>query len=319
MHLGLSLAESLRVELESFQSPYFVTLTLDPKLFEGPEDAVRWIQKHGVISEFVRMLRRKGYLLDDRYFACWEFQANGWPHWHLVFDASFIPFAAICEAWSAAGWAGTDGRKRWGQRPEFGGKGTAPVFGSVRFRIKGRECLGALCHYLTKYVTKMPEGGWPAWLGRSLVHIRRWSTSREFWRNAPPPRPARKVTEWAKLRGKYFDPDEEWVEDEEFLRKIGKVIRTIAQRCDACGDKSVVLEEGVVVGEVEGGGGIGAAGAAAPRLRWRWVGLINGAVWNDPRESSPTFKLLDEVERSSFVVSDVRGCELLRSLAGGGG
>jgi hypothetical protein len=192
----------------------------------------------------------------------------------------------------------------------FKGKGQKPVFGSVNFQLRGRESLGAMCHYLTKYVTKVPAGGWPEWLGRFNGQLRRWSTSRDFWRATTPPRSASKVTEFSKLRDKYFDPAEEWAEDDEFLRKIQKTRKTISQRVESCGCSSVVLEE-VVVPAAKAG--------ELARVAWRWVGMISAAVWNDPHEETPTFKLLDEVDRSSFVVADPRGVELLRSMVGGDG
>jgi hypothetical protein len=71
----------------------------------------------------------------------------------------------------------------------------------------------------------------------------------------------------------------------------------------------VVLEEVVIPAEKSGD---------LARVAWRWVGMIKAPVWDDPREKSPVFKLLDEVDKSSFVVADSVGVQLLRSLAGCG-
>ena len=309
MHKGLLLRDALKRELESFQSPFFVTCTVDPEMFpEGPEGALKWVQEGGVLSEFVRSLRRGGHLLDTRYVWVLEFQEDsGFPHWHLIFDALRVPFSELCESWAAAGWAGKRGRERWGPRPRYEGKGQRPVFGSVQFRVKGREELGRLCHYLTKYVTKMPVAGWPEWITKTTRQLRRWSTSRDFWRSGPPPHAPKKVTEWSKLRGKYFDKDEVWEEDDEFLRRIGKREKTsIGDRLESCGKGSVVLEEVRVV----------PVDATPERVAWRYVGMIAEPVWMDPEEESPTFKLLDEVSPTSFVVNDKRGRDLLYALAG---
>jgi hypothetical protein len=236
-----------------------------------------------------------------------EFQENGWAHWHLIFDAAFVHFDVLCDAWAKAGWGGRAGVERWGVRPKYVGKGQKPVFGSVNFQLRGRESLGAMCHYLTKYVTKMPAGGWPGWLGRFNGQLRRWSTSRNFWRNTPAPRAASKVTEWSKLRGKYFDPAEEWDENDELLRKYKKTRKTISERIEGCGDSSVVLEE-VVVPAAQAG--------QLATVRWRFLGMIKEPIWNDPREKTPTFRVLDDVDKSSFVVADAHGVALLRSLVG---
>jgi hypothetical protein len=306
---GLGLRDCLKVELESFASPFMVTCTVNQDRFEGPEDALRWIQGGGVVSEFVRVLRRAEHLLDKRYACFLEFQENGWPHWHLIFDASFIPFEVLCEAWAKAGWSGKAGRDRWGERPSFEGKGQKPVFGGVNFRLKGRESLGAMCHYLTKYVTKIPAGGWPSWLMQWHGQVRRWSVSRDFWRSSAPPRSVRKVTEFSKLRGKYFDPDEEWEEDDEFLRKIRKTSKSIRHRVEGCGASSVVLEEVQFVDP----------GTATTVFKWRWVGMISADVWRDPDLAVPTFNKLDDSGFGYFVIHESDKGDLLRSLVRGGG
>jgi hypothetical protein len=307
MAKGLRLRDCLRAELESFRSPYFVTLTINRELFPGgPEDAFTWVRDHGSISEFVRDLRRAGHLLDNRYVAVLEFQEDEWPHWHLIFDAEFVPFDVICDAWTRAGWAGRPGKLRWGDRPKYEGKGQKPAFGGVRFRVKGRESLGAVCHYLTKYVTKFPDGGWPQWVLR-LRSVRRWSTSRDFWRTSSPPRDPQKVTEWSKLRNKYFDPSEEWEEDEEFLVKIGKSKKTIGERLAGCGSGSVVLEE-VELPPGEDG---------QPQTRWRFMGMVKADVWRDPSLGDrSTFKKLEECSPTHFVLSDPHGVSILRILLG---
>jgi hypothetical protein len=311
---GLALRDCLKRELESFKSPYFVTLTIDRERFPGgPEEAMEWVQSGGVISEFVRILRRGGFLLDSRYFQCSEFQDDGgWPHWHLVFDAEFVPFFDICDAWAAAGWSGRAGRERWGERP-ISERGGRPVFGSVSFRVKGKSELGRICHYLTKYLTKMPAAGWPAWVQTTSRQLRRWSTSRDFWRASPPPVSGKKVTEFSKLRGKYFDPNEEWEEDDQFLRKIGKTKKSIAQRLDSCGSTSVLLDE------VELPPG---PGETKSRIAWRYAGMISSDVWADPRSAAPTFSQVVEMDERSFVVDEqtvtrlgVPAVGVLRSLA----
>jgi hypothetical protein len=116
------------------------------------------------------------------------------------------------------------------------------------------------------------------------------------------------VTEFSRLRDKYFDADEEWVEDDAFLRKIGRTRQSIGHRCEGCGEKSVVLEE-VAVQDASARGGV--------VWRWRFVGLIAGSVWRDPDLPEPTFRRLDERDRTSFVVLDADGGALLRSLARG--
>jgi hypothetical protein len=98
-------------------------------------------------------------------------------HFHILVDASFIPHDALHASWPkhrppgatpigpgrpAFGWA-------WISKPEFAGGAKHAA------------------RYATKYLIKVPEYGFPAWVLEMGAdrRIRRYSTSRGFW-NRPP-------------------------------------------------------------------------------------------------------------------------------------
>lgn len=75
----------------------FVTLTVDPKLFESPRDAYDTAKDR--VRRVIHELRARGYEI-RRYAAKLELQGNGFPHWHLLVDTrAFIADAEVREVW----------------------------------------------------------------------------------------------------------------------------------------------------------------------------------------------------------------------------
>ena len=72
-----------------------LTLTIDPQLFESPDAAFRFVTDRSCIGRTMQHLRRAGVLNGVHWFAVIEWQANGWPHWHLLVDADRIPFDVL--------------------------------------------------------------------------------------------------------------------------------------------------------------------------------------------------------------------------------
>jgi hypothetical protein len=156
----------------SWRSPMMLTLTIDPELFESPKAAFDYVSEHRCISVLMQNLRRFGVLEDNRrgYFYVVEWQQNGWPHWHVLVDADFIPFDKLAEAWNR-NWDG------WRERVVAG----RPGFGSVRFSKPGKTSRHAAM-YATKYLIKFPEHGFPDWvMDQPRRRVHRYSVSRGFW------------------------------------------------------------------------------------------------------------------------------------------
>jgi hypothetical protein len=315
MRRGLTVRDRLDTELCHFACPYQVVLTVDRELFpDGPESAYRWVQETHAISEFVKGLRRLGWLAEGRYFSVLEFQMKkdraGWPHWHVVFDTSFIPFFDLAEAWAKAGWGGSAGKARWGERPVTRiDKNSRPVFGRVWFVMKGER--KGLVRYLTQYLVKQPKEGLPEWALDTRLQLRRWSTSRGFWRIAaaldqkPVPE-----SDFASLRERYVDDDDEWGDAGGMLEKVLKIRSrpTLRHRLSECGKKSVVLVQTAT--DLPDGWF---------RWRWRYVGNVPSPVWSSPEEQkgcrgTPLWERPVDVKRSSFCVSSPADVAFLSSL-----
>jgi hypothetical protein len=309
MQQGLRVRDRLRAELESFRCPMQLVVTIDRALFpDGPESAYRWVQETHALSEFVKRLRRGGWLHNGKYFRVLEFQMkkspDGWPHWHVVVDSGFIPFWEIADAWAAAGWGGKLGLARWGPRPKTViGNGSRPVFGGVWFTQKGS--VSRIIKYLTSYLVKQPAAGLPEWVLDTRLQLRRWSASHGFWSSSSPA-----PVSFSDLRGKYVEDGEEWGDGDGVLQPVDRVERSrcsLRHRLASCGEKTAVLVQTRVK--------VGADGFGLDR--WRFVGLIPAPVWKTPLETGCTGSRLWEYPiggGKEFIVSREKDLAFLSSL-----
>lgn len=173
--LGYALRDRLRAALSTFRAVYMLTLTVDPELFRrgtdpDPEGAYRYLCRKRCVARLVDQLYEAGYLRSKRYFYVVEWQEHTeFPHFHVVLDAQFIPFREICRCWNSF-------------RPPWAGPivGKRPGFGSVQFTKRSTDADGC-ARYVSKYLTKHPQHGYPAWVMDAEYRIRRFSTSRGFW------------------------------------------------------------------------------------------------------------------------------------------
>jgi hypothetical protein len=171
--LGRDLREKLIKVLSTFQSVYMLTETVDPSNFpDDPESAFRYVTQRRCIARLVDRLYKLGHLHSRRYFVVVEWQGNGYPHWHILLDASFVPFSAITGVWDSF-------------RPPWLGPavGQRPPMGSSRFTKtwEGDDAGVRAGRYAAKYLTKHPADGYPQWVMQARYRIRRYSTSRGFW------------------------------------------------------------------------------------------------------------------------------------------
>jgi hypothetical protein len=178
-HCGPVIGRKLRARLldrvKGWKSPMMLTLTVDPTLFlGGPQEAWQYVQDHRAIGNLVKWLWRSGYLLRRDYFCGLEFQGNdkgGWPHWHLLVDAKFVPFEKLGAAW---------GRNRSADMgPVQEGR---PAFGFVSYTAGGGGSdASKAVNYATKYLCKPPREGLPPWVKSYTGRVHRYSTSHGFW------------------------------------------------------------------------------------------------------------------------------------------
>lgn len=172
--LGANLRKRLEPILETFGGLLMVTFTVDPSLFIDAAQAYFYMRDRRCIARTIQDLDRGGYLHSRRYFYVVEWQKHTQQaHFHVLLDASFIPWQFLLDSWSK-------------HRPETAGPVVSgrPAFGTVL--ISKPRFSGGAAHaarYVTKYLTKTPEYGFPKWVLQMGMYtrIRRYSTSRGFW------------------------------------------------------------------------------------------------------------------------------------------
>ncbi|HLL89103.1 MAG TPA: hypothetical protein VK324_07345 [Tepidisphaeraceae bacterium] len=226
---GLTLRERLVDVLATFTGRMMWTFTIDPTLFSSPAAAYAYVREKRCISNVMRRLRDRGHLHSNRYICVVEWQRETeMPHFHVLADASFIPFQLVCDLWNR-------------YRPELAGpvQGARPGFGSVRFSApRFADARHAAC-YCCAYLIKYPQHGYPAWVldhrpkAGVRVQVHRYATSRGFWGTAADPDDA------ADPAAVEQEPQgNDLVDDAEDADDDGSTIR---ERLAKCGQRTVVL------------------------------------------------------------------------------
>ena len=172
--------EKLRPVIGSWGKGTMITLTIDRKRFEGPEQAYLEIQAKRAVHEFVKKLHRRGLIETAEFFYAIEFHPSSpeWVHWHLAVRATaedILPAEELGlnrflgQHWLADLWG--HGLVCVSAGPEE----TVTEDGEV---IDGGEFSAEhLMHYLTKYISKQDVEP-PAWVLDSTRRFRKFSTSR---------------------------------------------------------------------------------------------------------------------------------------------
>lgn len=164
--IGLSIREKLKPVVASWKGIVMLSLTVNPKQFESPEKAYRFVSDGRLISRLVRELCRRDALASGKFFSVVEFQKNGYPHWHVLLESEFIPHELIAEVWN-----------RWGPSHCEDGPDLGFVWIS-QYRFKNPDHAAA---YATKYLIKTPQDGWPDWVLDYRGQIHRCSRSRNLF------------------------------------------------------------------------------------------------------------------------------------------
>lgn len=149
--LAVELREKLRPVVAKFNACLMITLTADPKKFDGPKAVWEYIGAKRSMSVLMQYLRRQGVLSGPEWFAALEFHKSGYPHYHAVVNAKYIPHKMVLDGWK---------------------------LGHVSLsRSKGFQSADHAVNYVTKYVMK-PDYIAPEWVLGMESRIRRFSTSR---------------------------------------------------------------------------------------------------------------------------------------------
>jgi hypothetical protein len=69
-----------------WRSTRFITLTVDPSLFDSAQDAWEYLTKNKKIAQLIHNLKRTQGISVRDYVWILEFHRNGFPHWHILVD-----------------------------------------------------------------------------------------------------------------------------------------------------------------------------------------------------------------------------------------
>lgn len=146
--VGRKLRAALEARADLFPVPRLLTLTIDRKGtrtqrgFMDPEAAHRFVTQGKYIPRLMRALgiARWVWVLEPH-------KGEGWPHWHLLVDASELADHRVPLKMAWGFW-----RNDW----KIGG-----------LKLSKGSFEGGAVHairYVTKYLTKYPEEGFPSWM-----------------------------------------------------------------------------------------------------------------------------------------------------------
>ncbi|MCE9545275.1 MAG: hypothetical protein K8T25_07130 [Planctomycetia bacterium] len=272
--MAASIRSKLIEVLKTFDGVFMLTLTLDPEPFKvrhgvlAAEEAHKYVMEKRCIARLVQALVESGQLTSRRYFVVTEFHENGFPHWHVLVESKRVDHHILRQAWDSfrPKWAGPVNHANGCDCPQCGGLSPVaklrPAFGAVKFSAPKFESPMHAAFYATKYLTKQPSEGWPAWVLASPRRIRRVSTSRGFWPKDQREKPRRAESEQAELDGRrekrlrgMLEDAQGYVEHSvecfcEFCRNAiqaredikPKPRKNIGERMLTCGDTCTVVE-----------------------------------------------------------------------------
>jgi len=127
-----------------------LTITINPKLIKNPEKAYEYVTKNKFIS------RLMGLLGVTAYFSVLEFQKNGFPHWHIVCNA-YLDNKKVKKF-----------LKKWG---------LGKIYKITKTKTSNKA---HAINYVTKYLIKYPDSGFPEWVMNRRKKIRFINTSRSI-------------------------------------------------------------------------------------------------------------------------------------------
>ncbi len=150
---GWIVRQRLLAKASGWNRPAVLTLTVDREGFSSPVQAYRAVTRKKLVWRLMRALGVK------RWFWVLEYQQKtgaGWPHWHILIDLNDVPGGRVDlgKAWEL--W-----RDTWG-------------VGGLQLEVRDVEfhSVEHALMYITKYLMKQPEGGFPTWVLKSRQSIR---------------------------------------------------------------------------------------------------------------------------------------------------
>jgi hypothetical protein len=103
--LGEELLRRCVPAIANFKNILMLTLTLNRDLFPDAQSAYGYLKSRRCVGEVMRKLYRSKHpqirMHSKKYLQVLEWQADGWPHFHLAVDASYIPFEELSRLWNS--------------------------------------------------------------------------------------------------------------------------------------------------------------------------------------------------------------------------
>ena len=168
---GIAVREQLIQKAAMFKAPRLYTITVNREWFASPEEAYHYVME----KKFISRLLTKEFSI-SRW--CWVLEAqensgDGWPHWHILIDVGDLPGAWYHRQTKETRNTEPENRFGWCYIPHFFDLGR--VHRLLRKWKIGEQCyLSTRCdsfknpvhaiRYITKYLIKSPERGFPRWL-----------------------------------------------------------------------------------------------------------------------------------------------------------
>lgn len=168
---GLALKRHLLAKAALFKSPRLYTVTINRAWFKSPEEAYNYVLGKKFLARLLTKemgVRRWLWVLEAQ-----ENSGEGWPHWHILMDVSDLP----------GRWYHSGSRETRVTKPKEGrGWAYIPHFFDLNrvHRLLREWKIGEQCkltvrrdefnspehaiNYIVKYLIKMPERGYPAWM-----------------------------------------------------------------------------------------------------------------------------------------------------------
>lgn len=151
---GWVVRQRLLARQQLWRQPRLLTLTIDRRNFSSPVAAHREVtSKHRVVE----LLRALGVKLWVWVLEFQQLTGDGWPHWHILIDVADLPRGRV------------DLKRAWRLWCTKWGLGSVDL-GKPKFH-ESNDPQHAIM-YISKYLTKQPEGGYPLWVMKSRRAIR---------------------------------------------------------------------------------------------------------------------------------------------------
>lgn len=168
---GYDLRKRLQGKAHLFAEPRLYTITVNREWHESPEAAYVDVTQAKFLARLLTKelgVRRWVWVLEPQAES-----GDGWPHWHILMDVSDLPGKWYSRELKEAREEEPEDKKGWQFIPHFFDLNRVhrllrkwKVGEQCRLTVKKEDFASAAhaINYITKYLVKMPERGYPSWM-----------------------------------------------------------------------------------------------------------------------------------------------------------